>query len=162
MSRHLAPGMLASLAIEQMAVAADTPIDRLIDFRERHRDELALFRGKVEELAASIDTDLPAEALRARVADLHANEVAPAIANLKGALNGQRIKCIGTGLLAITVLPVGTSTMLGGAGMNETAALLASVGLTLTVFATSYNADRRQLLRANPYTYLLSVKRELA
>lgn len=162
MPRHLAPGMLASLAIERMAVAADTPIDRLIDFRERHREELALFRAKVDELAASVDADLPAEALRQRIADLHANEVAPAIANLKGALSGRRIRWMSDGLLKIAFLSAGSSTMLVAAGLAVPTALLAGAGLSLIVSGTMYNVDKRESLRANPYAYLLSVERELA
>lgn len=162
MPRHLAPGMLANLAIERVAVAADTPVDRLIDFRERHRHELALFRAKVEELAASADADLPVEALRQRIADLHANEVAPAIANLKEALSGRRIRWISDGLLKIAFLSAGSSTMLVAAGLPVPTALLAGAGLSLIVSGTMYNVDKRESLRANPYAYLLSVERELA
>jgi hypothetical protein len=162
MPRHLAPGMLASLAIERLAVAADTPIDQLIDFRERHHDELAIFRAKVDELAASVDTDLPAEALRQRIADLHANEVAPAIANLKGALRGRRIRWMSDGLLKIAFLSAGSSTMLVAAGLAVPTALLAGAGLSLIVSGTMYNVDKRESLRTNPYAYLLSVERELA
>lgn len=162
MPRHLAPGMLASLAIERMGVAADTPIDRLIDFRKRHHDELALFRAKVEELAASVDTDLPAEALRQRIMDLHANEVVPAISNLKKALEGRRIRWMSDGLLKIAFLSAGSSTMLVAAGLAVPTALLAGAGLSLIVSGTMYNVEKRESLRANPYAYLLSVQRELA
>lgn len=162
MPRHLAPGMLASLAIERIGIAADTPIDRLIDFRERHRDELALFRAKVDELAASVDGDLPAEALRQRIADLHANQVVPAISNLKKALEGRRIRWLSDGLLKIAFLSAGSSTMLVAAGLAVPTALLAGAGLSLIVSGTMYNVDKRESLRANPYAYLLSVERELA
>jgi hypothetical protein len=162
MPRHLAPGMLASLAIERMGIAADTPMDRLIDFRERHRDELALFRAKIEQLAASVDADLPAEALRQRIADLHANEVVPAISNLKAALEGRRIRWMSDGLLKIAFLSAGSSTMLMAVGLAVPTALLAGAGLSLIVSGTMYNVDKRESLRANPYAYLLSVEREFA
>ncbi|MGE0760255.1 MAG: DUF6236 family protein [Pirellulaceae bacterium] len=162
MPRHLAPGMLASLAIERVGIAADTPIDHLIDFRERHRDELALFRAKVDELAASVDGDLSAEALRQRIADLHANEVAPAISNLKKALEGRRIRWMSDGLMKVAFLSAGSSTMLVAAGLDVPTALLAGAGLSLIVSGTMYNVDKRESLRANPYAYLLSVERELA
>jgi hypothetical protein len=162
MPRHLAPGMLAHLAIERMAVVADTPIDRLIDFRERHRGELALFRAKVEQLAAAVETDQPMEALRQHIVDLYTNEVEPAIANLKQALNGRRIRWLGDGLLKIAFLSAGSSTMLAAAGLDVPSALLAGAGLSLVVSGTMYNVDRRESLRANPYTYLLLAERELA
>lgn len=162
MPRDLAQGMLASLAIEKLAVSADTPIHKLIEFRERHRDELALFRTKVDELAASVDADLPVEALRQRIADLHANEVAPAISNLKKALTGGSIRWMSEGLQKIAFLSVGSSTMLVAAGLAVPMALLAGAGISLIVSKTIYNVDRRERLRGNPYAYLLSVGRELA
>jgi Family of unknown function (DUF6236) len=162
MPRHLAPGMLANLAIERMGVAPDTPIDRLIDFRERHGDELALFRTKVEELASSVEADLPAEALRERITDLHTREVVPAIANLKAALKGRRIKWLSDGLLKIGFLSAGSSTMLVVAGLAVPTALLAGAGISLIATGTMYNVDKRESLRANPFAYLLSVERELS
>ncbi len=161
MPRHLAPGMLAHLSIERIAVAADTSIDVLIDFRERHQDELALFRTKVKELAATVNTDQPVEALRQRITDLHNNEVAPAIANLKQALDGRRIRWLCDGLLKIAFLSAGSSAMLVAAGLAVPTALLAGAGLSLVATGTMYNVDKQESLRANPYAYLLSVQREL-
>lgn len=162
MPRHLAPGMLANLAIERIGVAPDTPVDRLIEFREKHRDELAQFRTKVEQLAACVEVDLTAEALRQRVTDIYTGEVAPAISNLKAALDGRRIKWLGDGLLKIAFLSAGSSTMLVMAGLTVPTALLAGVGLSLIVTGTMYNVDKQESLRSNPFAYLLSVERELA
>ncbi len=162
MPRHLAPGMLANLAIERIAVAPDTPIERLIEFRDKHRDELAQFRTKVEQLASSIEADLPAEALRQRVSELYTDEVVPAIGNLKAALNGRKIKWLGDGLLKIGFLSAGSSTMLVVAGLAVPTALLAGAGISLVATGVMYNVDKRESLRSNPFAYLLSVERELA
>jgi hypothetical protein len=162
MPRHLAPGMLASLAIERIGVAPDTPIDRLIEFRAKHRDELAQFRTKVEQLAASVEEDLPVEALRQRIADLHAREVEPAFSNLKAALKGRRITWLTDGLLKVGFLSAGSSTMLVMAGLAVPTALLAGAGISLIATGTMYNVDRRESLRTNPFAYLLSVESELS
>ena len=151
MPRHLAPGMLANLAIERVGIAPDTPIDRLIEFREKHKDELAQFRTKIEQLAASVDADLPAEALRQRISDLHSQEVVPAISNLKAALKGRRIRWLSDGLLKVAFLSVGPSTMLVVAGLAIPIALLAGAGISLIATGTRYNVDRRESLRANPF-----------
>lgn len=162
MPQRLAHGALANLAIDRIAVAPDTPIDRLIEFREQHRDELAQFRTKVEQLASSIEADLSAEALRQRVSEIYTGEVVPAIANLKAALTGQRIKWLGDGLLKIGFLSATSSTMLVVAGLAVPTALLVGAGISLIVTGAMYDVDRRALLRANPFAYLLSVERELA
>lgn len=161
MPRTLAPGLLSQLAIQRVAINPDTPIDLLLDFRERHRDELALFRTKIEQLTSAVEADLPVEALRQRVLDLHVNEVEPALANLKGALDGRRIRWLSDGLLKIAFLSAGSSTMLVAAGLAVPTALLAGAGLSLIVSGIMYNVDKRESLRSNPYAYLLSLEREL-
>ena len=162
MPRQLAPGMLANLAIERIAVAPDTPIDRLIKFREKHRDELALFRTKVEKIASSIESDLTAEALRQHVSDLYTNEVVPAIANLKASLEGRKIKWFADGLLKIGFLSAGSSSMLVVAGLEVPMALLAGAGISLIATGAMYNVDKKESLQSNPFSYLLSVERKLA
>jgi len=161
MQRHLAPGLLSQLAIQRIAVSPDTPIDDLLDFRERHKDELALFRAKIEQITSAVETNLSAEALQQRVSDLHTNEVEPAISNLTASLNGRRIRWMGDGLLKTAFLSAGSSTMLVAAGMDVTTALLAGAGLSLIVSGIMYNVDKRESLRSNPYSYLLSIGREL-
>lgn len=162
MPRHLAPGMLANLAIERIGVAQETSLEQLIDFRTRHRDELALFRAEIDKLAASVETDEPIEALRQRIADIYSHNVVPAIANLKSALDGRRIRWLSDGLQKIAFLSVGSSSVLAATGMPIPTALLAGAGLSLIVSGVMYNVDRRESLRQNPYTYLLSIQRELA
>jgi Family of unknown function (DUF6236) len=162
MPRTLAPGLLSQLAIQRVGVAPDTPVDRLLDFRERHRDELASFRTEIERLTSSVEEDLSAEALRQRVSDLYTNGVEPAIANLKRALEGRRIRWLGEGLLKIAFLSAGSSSMLIAAGLAVPTALLAGAGLSLVVSGTLYNVDKSESLRSNPYAYLLSLEKELA
>ncbi len=162
MPRELAPGMLGHLALERVNVDPATPVDRLLNFRERHSDELGRFRAKIEELAASVSLDLPEEALRQRVHDLHANEVAPATSDLRAALKGLDIKHSTTGLLKVSFLSAGTSSLLMVAGMGTPAALLALAGLSLVAAGAMYNVEKRELLRQNPFSYLLSAQAELA
>ena len=92
---------------------------------------------------------------------LNTNEVEHAISNCKAAPDGQRIRWIGDGLLQPAFISVGSSTILVAAGMNVPTAQLAGGGLSLIVSGTIYNVDKREWLRSNPYTYLLSIGREL-
>ncbi len=161
MPRQLAPGMLGQLAIEKMVIAPDTPVERIIEFRERHSDELAMFRTKIEQLTSTIDADLPIEALRQRIVDLHRNEVTPAVGNLKRALKGRRIRWMADGLLKVAFLSATSTSILVTGGLSVPTALLAGAGLSLIVTKAMYNVDKEDSLRDNPYAYLLSMEKEL-
>lgn len=161
MPRHLVPGMLANLAIERVGIDPTTPVDRLLNFREQHRVELTQFRSAVEQLASAIDVDLPAEALRRRVADLHENHVSPALSNLKAALQGRRIRWLCDGLLKISFLSAAPTTMLIAAGLAVPYALLVGAGISLVATGTMYNVDKSESLRTSPYAYLLALEHEL-
>jgi hypothetical protein len=98
--------------------------------------------------------------LRQRVSDIYINQVEPAIGDLKKALDGRRIQWFGEGLLKIASLSAGPLLM--AAGMSVPTALLAGAGLSLVVLGTTYNLDKRESLRKDPFAYLLSVEKELA
>lgn len=157
--KELGSGLLANLAIERIAISPETPISEILSFKARHRDELALFRSKIDMIASSIDQDLPIEALRQKISDLYEEEVKPATNSLKMALEGRRIKWLNEGLLKISFMSVG-STALVAAGLTVPAAIIAGAGLSLIASKINYNIDREEALRSNPYSYLLSVRNE--
>lgn len=159
MPGRLAHGLLAQLAIERIGIAPNTPIKKLLRFREKYADELARFRTKIQQLASGAQEDLPVEALRQRVADLHANEISPAVHDLKKALHGQRIQRLSEGLLKIAFMSAGPAMLL--AGLDVPTALLAGAGLSLVVSGAVYRAGKAESLRNNPYAYLLSMERSL-
>lgn len=159
--RTFAPGMLAHLAVERILIDPDTSVDTLLAFRESHRDELAAFRSKLEQLAASVADDLPAEALHQRVQDIYAGEVAPAVSNLRAALAGRRIRAWTEGLMKVAFLSAAPTSAAIVAGLSVPVALLAGTAVSLVVQGVMFNVERAEALRANPFSYLLSVEREL-
>ena len=161
MPRSLVQGLLAHLALEHVSIDPTTSVEILLEFRQRHRDELAQFRTKVEHLTATVNTDLPVEALRQQVLDIYNNEVNPALTNLKRALDGHRIRWLGEGLLKIAFLSASSSSLLIKVGLSVPMALLAGAGLSLVVSGALYNVDRAESLRSNPYSYLLAMGKEL-
>lgn len=157
----LAQGLLATLAIERLGIAANTPLAKLLEFKRKHADELARFRGAIADLAKSVDGKLSVEALRERVATLHSDRVEPALGDLKGALRGLGIKWTGEGLLKVGFLSAAPTSALVFAGLAAPYALLAGASISLVATTMMYNKDKRDALRANPYSYLLSIKRHL-
>jgi len=165
----LAPGMLSQLAVQQIAIAPDTPIDDILDFKRRHADELGRFRSEIGRLVAAVEEDQPLEALRQRVSDLYTNEVRPAIVDLQKSLEGRSIRWFAEGLFKVAYLAVPPAMGVVGAGvatgmdasMIVPIALLSGIGLSLIVSRVMYNVDRLDALRKEPYTYLLSAAQEL-
>ncbi len=160
MPRALAQGLLAQLAIERVSIDPATPVEKILDFRDKHKDELAQFRTKIEQLTAIITTDLPAEALHQQVMDIYNSEVEPALADMKKALVGRRIRWLSEGFLKIAFLSVGSSSMLVQIGLSVPLALLAGAGISFVVSGILYNVDRAESLRSNPYSYLLAMHRK--
>ncbi|HEY8227267.1 MAG TPA: DUF6236 family protein [Pyrinomonadaceae bacterium] len=158
--RRLAPGMLPELTIQRVAVSPNTSVDDLLKFREAHQDELARFRTEISNLAGAVNEDLSIEALRQRVSDIYLNQVNPAIADLKEALDGRRIRWFAEGLLKLASLSAGPALV--AAGVPVSTALLAGAGLSFIVLGTMYNVDKRDTLRKDPFAYLLSAQNELA
>ena len=159
MPRRLAPGMLAQLTLQQIAISPNTSVDDLLQFREAHKDELARFRTQISNLTGAVNEDLPIEALRQRVSDICSNQVDPAISDLKRALDGRRIRWLAEGLLKLASLSAGPALV--AAGVPVPAALLAGAGLSFVVLGTMYNVDKRDTLRKDPFAYLLAAQTEL-
>ena len=159
MPKRLAQATLAELTIQQISISPDTSVDDLLLFKEAHKDELARFRTEISNLAAAVDENLPVEALRQRVSDIYSNQVSPAIADLKGSLEGRRVRWIAEGLIKIASLSAGP--LMVAAGMSVPAALLAGAGISFLVLETLYNVDKRDALRKDSFSYLLSVQKEL-
>ena len=158
----VAQGMHANLVLDRIAVAPDTPIDRLIEFRERHGDELGQFRTKIHELTSQLNAELPPEHLRQTTLDIYRNQVKPAISNLKKSLKGSRIRVLSEGLLKIGILSASSSSMLVVAGLSVPTALLATAGISLAVSGIMYNANRSDVMNSNPYSYVLSLEKEFS
>lgn len=149
MPRRLAPGMLAELTIQRVAISPNTSIDDLLKFREAHKDELARFRTEISNLAGAVNEDLPMEALRQRVSDIYSNQVDPAIADLRRALDGRQIRWFAEGLLklaSLTAVPA-----LVAAVFPSPIALLANAGLSFTILRKMYNVEKRDTLRKDPF-----------
>lgn len=160
MPRRLAPGMLAQLTLQRITISSNTSVDDLLKFREAHKDELARFRTEICNLAGAVNEELSIEALRQRVSDIYLNQVDPAIADLKRALDGRRIRWVAEGLLKLASVSAGPALL--AAGVPAPTALLAGAGLSFVVLRTMYNVDKRDTLRRDPFAYVLSAQKELA
>ncbi len=155
----VATGMLANLVVEKVGIDPKTPINKLIEFRRNHNDELAKLRTELSKLTSPIDAELPIENLRQQISDLYENDVKPAINDLESALKGSGIKSISDGFLKTIFLSTGSSSVLVGLGLSIPSAILVGIGISLTIHGVNYNANKKNELRNNPYSYLLNLEK---
>ena len=141
-----AQAVLAHLTLKHVAVDQNTPVDRILKFKEDHKSELGRFRAELSELTKSVEKDLPIEALQQRVADIYTNEVQPAIDNLKEALSESGIKHALKSLLKTSMFTVPAGSLMY-LGLGSPLALLAMAGVSLSASAVLYGQERRKQLR---------------
>ncbi len=155
----LAQGMLANLIIEQIAIDPDTPVKKILQFRTDHADELGRFRAKIAELTATISENLSRERLQQEVKDIYTNEVGPTINALKKGLTDSKILWAVKGILTIAGLSTSSLALIALVHVAAPYTLLADAGILLTLSAIQYNRERAQMLRQEPYTFVLEAEK---
>lgn len=161
-SHEFVEAALVDLITEGITVDPEIPIDQLIRFRQAHTAELGRLRTALAALVATVPTDRPLEATRQYLHDLLINQVQPAVADLKAALAGSRIKVFTDTLLKVSFLSAAPTSALVLAGLLAPTALLVAAGVSVTASAIMCSLDKQQMLRQNAYSYLLAAETEFA
>ncbi|WP_417561147.1 DUF6236 family protein [Marinomonas sp.] len=158
--QHLVDGMLAELAIESIYIPSSVPIDKLLKFRADHTDELAAFRGALQDITHSVlecgEVD-DIRALRQQVKVAYTDKVKPEIKGLKSQLKGAKVNYV---LSDFTIS--GMASVLGTTLASDlsTTAILAGAGVSIGIRSLMYMQERRNI-RTNPYSYVLSMESKL-
>lgn len=152
--KQILVGTMAKFIINEMvSISPDTPLIKILKFRERHADELSLFRRKLYELASEISLEeIPTqEALNQIIKDKYINEVEPSINQLKLALKGHRIDT----LLGVTKSIFFFSSVPFLANkIDTTLAAVISIGFSLNLDNVNYLNRRQLLLKESPFSYV--------
>ncbi|MFW6253923.1 MAG: hypothetical protein ACOC41_03245 [Chitinivibrionales bacterium] len=156
--REFGQGLLVQLMLEKITLDPETPVDKIISYREKYASELGRFRAKVGELSSSLPADAPFAAMQQHANDLYLNEVKPAVEDLKQSLTGSRIKWLTDSWLKIAFISAGSSSMLAGMGLATANALLVGAGVSLIGSGILYNVEKAGAIRSNPYSYLMGVE----
>ena len=155
----LAQGLLINMAIESISISEPTSLDDVVKFKRRHQDELGLFRMNIENLTKDIPVDATLVQIRQKVEDVYRNQFEPGYNTLKKSLKDARIKWIPNFLKVSLVSTSVTSIPTVLLGLSIPYALVAVGGISMISSAVSYNVDKRERLRNNPYSYLLAVNK---
>lgn len=155
---HLAQGLLTNLIIKGIKVSSETSLEDVINFKKRHRDELGLFRTNIAKLTKDISKDISFEALKQQVEDIYNDEFLPSYNNFKKALDGSGIKWVSDNFMKVSVISTSATALpMALLGLALPQALLAGAGVSIISSLISYNEDKKEKLRTNPYSYLLAV-----
>lgn len=158
--KYFEQGVMLDLIIEGLKISPEVPLSDIISFKRRHKDELGAFRTRLGELV----NDLPlGDSIRASqniALDAYA-KFEYEYNNLTKALNGSRIKWFADNLVKISAISASATGIPLMLGATVPQALLALAGASMMASVISYNIDKQQMLRDNPYTYLLATQREL-
>jgi len=157
---HLAQGLLTNLIIQGVKISPTSSLEDIINFKKRHRDELGLFRTNIAKLTKDIGGDVPLEALRQQVEDIYNDEFLPAYNNFKKALDGSGIKWVSDNFMKVSVISTSATALpMALLGLTLPQALIAGAGVSLITSLISYNEDKKDSLRNNPYSFLLAVEK---
>lgn len=159
---HLAEGILTNLVIQGITISPSNPIEKIIKFKENHRDELGLFKSNITKLVKDVNKDAPLEAVQQQVQDIYKNDFLPSVHNLQKALDGSQVKWFGETFLKVSVISTGATAFLPALlGLTIPQALLAGAGISVIASKAIFNQEKSEKIRNNPFSYVLSVQNEL-
>jgi hypothetical protein len=96
--------------------------------------------------------------LKQQVEDIYNDEFLPSYNNFKKALNSAGIKWSADNLMKVSFFSTSaTAIPMTLLGLSLPHALLAGAGVSVISSLVSYNVDKKEKLRNNPYSYLLAV-----
>lgn len=157
---NLRQGLLINMGLESISISESTSLEDVVNFKRRYQDELGLFRKNVENLTKNIPEDASLLQIRQMVEDVYVNEFKPGYNTLKKSLNGAGIKWAADNLMKVSFFSTGaTAIPTALLGLSIPYALLAGVGVSIISSLVSYNVDKRNALRDNPYSYLLAINK---
>ena len=161
-NHHLAQGFLINLIIERIDFHPSTNVIDILSFKDNHRDALGQFRTNLKKLLKEIPDNISVKILKEEVETIYNDEFLPAYNNLKQRLDSSGIKWAADNFAKVRLFSVHTTSIpLHLLGLTVPQALLAGAGVSLIASLISYNIDKQNSLRENPYNYLIDIEREL-
>lgn len=159
---HLAQGLLTNLIVKGVKLAPDTSVEKIIDFKNNHKDELGQFRTNLLKLVNNVNKESSLDAIQQQVSDIYNDEFLPGLNNLEKALDGSQIKWFSDTILKVGLISTGATAFLPTMlGLTIPQALFAGAGISVIATKIMFNQDKAERIRTSPYSYLMSVEKEL-
>jgi len=159
---NLVQGLLTNLIVKGIQIKGGSSLADIVDFKKRHQDELGLFRNNIAKLTQNVSKDLTVEAIQQQIQDIYKDEFLPSYNNLKKSLDGSGIKWAADNFMKVSFFSTSATAIPSALlGMGIPQALLLGIGVSMITSAISYNVDKQEKLRNNPYSYLLAINERL-
>jgi len=149
--------------MESLRVDPAVPIENLIGFRRRQKDQLCELSGLFDELKMQIENTNGPDDLEREAKRLYENKIRPSLGRLKDELSRQNIQSVWEGVqraLTITV-PAGgvlaATTGWSGSILLGAGALIAIADVGVKAYLA---ASRARTL--SPYSYLLDIQEKFS
>lgn len=157
-----AEGIVVDVVIKSIKIDPETPIARILKFKEHHTDELHRFQSLISGIAGRCAIMETPENIRSEADLIVRREIDQSIKDLEKSLSSTGIVWSRGGFFKATSFVVG---MIGGLITfdftgNYYWALSASVGLGVSAFGLTLRGDREEVREAAPHSYLLNLRRE--
>ncbi len=158
----LAQGLLTNLIIESVKVSPASSLTDIISFRKNHKDELGLFRTNIAKLTQAVAKEGSFNAIRQQVNDIYTDEFLPSYNNFKKSLSSSGVKWLTDNFMKVAFISTGATALpMALLGLTLPQALIAGAGISLVTSAVSFNEDKKEKIRNNPYSYLLAIDKNM-
>lgn len=159
---NLSQGLLTNLIVKGIKLAPNTSVEKIIEFKNNHKDELGQFRTNLMKLVNNVSRENSLDAIQQQVSDIYKDEFLPSLNNLEKALDGSQIKWFSESILKVALISTGATAFLPEMlGLTIPQALFAGAGISVVATKIMFNEDKAEKIRTNPYSYLMSVEKEL-
>jgi hypothetical protein len=152
---------LLSLVMEGIQIDPETPIKKIIAFRQKRSHQLAELAGHFDELKQTFDLENDLTDTHLNAQKIMCNKIQPGLKKLKSELKSQSIQSIWNGIHTATTFSIPTSSAAAYV-LSEPLILGATAAVTLANLGMKHYTAKQQAKRNSPYTYLLDLEKKFA
>lgn len=159
---HHARGALVSVVMENLRIDPVTPIEDLIDFRQKKSDQLAELAGKFETLKTTVQNAEDRREMELSARRVYENEIRPALNKLRSSLRDKAIGSAWDGVQTATTFSMAPSAAIWALGAPPVIALGAGAAIAIAGVAIKASRGHNEARSASPFTYLLDLEKKFA
>lgn len=155
-----AEGLLATMVLKSVAISPDTPLAAVLNFRERHSDQLGRLRQTIAGYAEGFQQAHDHEALAQHATDVYESELAPQLRELEAKLSESFVDFTWKALKSAAFTSVASAPVTGGLeGFVGPWAIPAAVGVSVVLTGVQHVQQHRKEAREHPLSYVLAAQR---